>query len=197
MPDPVVVEISRGDVVESVHAVSLAVLGPDGTVVTTAGDVGRPVYGRSSLKPAQAVAVLETPGVVLTDAEVALAAGSHSGEPGHLEAVTTLLARHGLAPEALRCVPDLPLGADAERAYLAAGGQPAPLAMNCSGKHAAMLLTCVVNGWDIATYRDPHHPLQHAIADSFSTAAVIASSPNANKSDAAAETPARRFANRC
>ncbi|HEY2222770.1 asparaginase [Actinomycetospora sp.] len=155
---PVRVEVTRGDVVESVHAVSVVVLAPDGTVVTTAGEHDRPVYGRSSLKPAQAVAVLGTAGVELTDAEIALAAGSHSGEAGHLEAVTMLLARHGLAPEALRCVPDLPLGADAARAYLAAGRTPAPLAMNCSGKHAAML---VAAGGDPG-YLDPGHPLQQA-----------------------------------
>jgi L-asparaginase II len=156
--DPVVVELVRGEVVESVHAVSLVVLAPDGSVVTTAGDVDRPVYGRSALKPAQAVAVLATPGVVLGDAEVALAAASHSGEPGHLEAVTALLARHGLTPDALRCVPDLPLGADAAQAYLAAGHGPAPLAMNCSGKHAAMLVAARGD----PGYLDPGHPLQRA-----------------------------------
>ncbi|WP_331556941.1 asparaginase [Actinomycetospora sp.] len=155
--NPVVVEVVRGEVVESVHAVSLVVLAPDGSVVTTAGAVDRPVYGRSSLKPAQAVAVLEV-GADLTERETALAAGSHSGEPGHLAAVTALLARHGLGSEALRCVPDLPLGAGAARAWLAAGHGPAPLAMNCSGKHAAML---VAAGGDPG-YLDPDHPLQHA-----------------------------------
>ncbi|MCD2193398.1 asparaginase [Actinomycetospora endophytica] len=154
--EPVRVEMTRGDVVESVHAVSLVVLDPDGTPVTTAGEVDRPVYGRSSLKPAQAVAVLETAGADLTDAETALAAGSHSGERRHLEAVTALLARHDLTPDALRCVPDLPLGADAARAWLATGHGPEPLAMNCSGKHAAML---VATGGDPG-YLDPGHPLQ-------------------------------------
>ena len=152
------VELLRGEVVESVHAVSLVVLAPDGSVVRTAGDVERPVYGRSALKPAQAVAVLTTPGVDLADAEVALAAASHSGEPGHLEAVAALLARHGLTPEALRCVPDLPLGVDAARAYLAAGHAPTPLAMNCSGKHAAMLVAAHGD----PGYLDPRHPLQRA-----------------------------------
>ena len=152
------VELLRGEVVESVHAVSLVVLAPDGSVVRTAGDVERPVYGRSALKPAQAVAVLTTPGVDLTDAEVALAAASHSGEPGHLEAVAALLARHGLTPDALRCVPDLRLGVDAARAYLAAGRAPTPLAMNCSGKHAAMLVAAHGD----PGYLDPRHPLQRA-----------------------------------
>jgi L-asparaginase II len=102
--------------------------------------------------------VLTTPGVDLTDAEVALAGASHSGEPGHLEAVTALLARHGLTPAALRCVPDLPLGVDAAHAYLAAGGTPSPLAMNCSGKHAAMLVAAHGD----PGYLDPGHPLQRA-----------------------------------
>ncbi|WP_312030272.1 asparaginase [Actinomycetospora sp. TBRC 11914] len=169
----VVVEVTRGDVVESVHAVSLVVLAPDGSVVTTAGDVDRPVYGRSSLKPAQAVAVLEA-GADLTDTEIALAAGSHSGEPGHLDAVAALLARHGLAPDALRCVPDLPLDAAAAREYLAAGRSPTPLAMNCSGKHAAML---VAAGGDPA-YLDPAHPLQRACRDAVAALAgpVLAAS---------------------
>ena len=141
---------------------SLVVLAPDGSVITTAGDVGRAVYGRSALKPAQAVAVLEV-GAQLTDAEVALAAASHSGEPGHLEAVTALLARHGLTPGALRCVPDLPLGADAAHAYLAAGHAPTPLAMNCSGKHAAMLVAAHGD----PGYLDPGHPLQQACRDAL------------------------------
>jgi L-asparaginase II len=172
--DAVLVELVRGDVVESVHAVSLVVLSPDGSVLTTAGDVDRPVYGRSALKPAQAVAVLGRPGVALTDAEVALAAASHSGEPGHLAAVTALLARHGLTPDALRCVADLPLGVEAARAYLAAGHLPAPLAMNCSGKHAAMLVAAHGD----PGYLDPDHPLQSACRDALADLAgpVLAAS---------------------
>ncbi len=168
-----VVEVLRGDVVESVHAVSLVVLAPDGSVVTTAGDLDRPVYGRSSLKPAQTVAVLEA-GADLTVAETALASGSHSGEPCHLEAVTALLARHGLAPDALRCVPDDPLGAEAARAWIATGHGPEPLAMNCSGKHAAML---VAAGGD-PDYLDPSHPLQRACRDAVTELAgpVLAAS---------------------
>ncbi|GAA4853692.1 asparaginase [Actinomycetospora corticicola] len=148
---------TRGEVVESVHAVSVVVLRPDGTVLRTAGDPAAPVYGRSALKPAQAVAVLRA-GADLTDDEVALAAASHSGEPVHLAAVTALLGRHGLTPDDLRCVEDLPLGAAAMRAYLTAGHGPTRLAMNCSGKHAAML---VAAGGD-PDYLEPTHPLQQA-----------------------------------
>ncbi len=171
--DPVVVEMVRGDLVESAHAVSLVVLAPDGSVLTTAGAVDRPVYGRSSLKPAQAVAVLDA-GTDLTDAEVALAAASHSGEPAHLEAVATLLARHGLTPDALRCVPDLPLGIEAAHAYLAAGHLPTRLAMNCSGKHAAMLAATHGD----PDYLRPDHPMQRACRDALADLAgpVLATS---------------------
>ena len=165
MPGPVVVEVVRGGVVESVHAVSLVVLDPDGTPVRTAGDVGRAVYARSALKPAQTVAVLDR--VALTGAETALASGSHSGEPEHLAAVTALLARHGLGPDVLRCVPDLPLGPDAMRAFLAAGHTASPLAMNCSGKHAAMLAATDGD----PGYLDPAHPLQRACRDAVATLA--------------------------
>ncbi|WP_433801132.1 asparaginase [Actinomycetospora sp. CA-084318] len=148
---------TRGGIVESVHEVALVVLRPDGSEFLTTGDPDRPFYGRSSLKPAQTVAVLRS-GAGLTDDEVAVASASHSGEPVHLAAVTALLARHGLDQGALGCVPDLPLGTAAMRAYLAAGHGPTPLAMNCSGKHAAML---VAAGGD-PDYLDPAHPLQVA-----------------------------------
>ena len=169
MTGPWVVEVTRGDVVESVHRVTVVVLDPDGTVVTAAGDVERPVYGRSALKPAQTVAVLEhladahladTPGRgALTDAEVALASGSHSGEAVHLGLVRGLLARHGQPEDALQCPPDLPLGVDAARARMAAGGAAAPVTMNCSGKHAAML---AATGGDPG-YLRADHPLQRRV----------------------------------
>ncbi|MDL5154580.1 asparaginase [Actinomycetospora termitidis] len=170
---PWTVEVERGELVESVHAVSLVALDPDGHPFLTAGDPARAVYGRSALKPAQTVAALRA-GADLTDAEVALASASHSGEPIHLEAVTALLVRHGLTPDALRCVPDLPLGADAMHRYLAAGRTAAPLAMNCSGKHAAMLVATAGD----PDYLDPGHPLQQACRDALTELAgpVVAAS---------------------
>ena len=166
-----IVEVTRGGVVESVHPVS-TVVWRDG-VVDASGDVERAVYGRSALKPAQTVAVLEAgaepagfelagfepAGLELTDAEVAIASGSHSGEPGHLDAVAALLARHGLTADALRCPPDLPLGVDASHAFLAAGGAPSSIAMNCSGKHAAMLTAAGGS----PTYLDPDGLLQRRV----------------------------------
>lgn len=154
------VEVTRGDLVESAHRVTVVVLGPDGAEELRAGPVGAPMLARSALKPAQAVACVEL-GADLDDRELALATGSHSGEPGHLAVAAGLLARLGLGPDALGCPPGRPLGLAADRAW----GTRAPerLAMNCSGKHAAMLAACRAQGWPAEGYLDPAHPLQRHV----------------------------------
>lgn len=94
---------------------------------------------------------------------LALACASHSGEPFHLEGARRILAGAGLDESALQTPPDYPVDETEKLSYVAAGGGPVPVAMNCSGKHAAMLATCVANGWPTATYRDPDHPLQRRL----------------------------------
>jgi L-asparaginase II len=94
---------------------------------------------------------------------VALAAASHSGEPFHVAGVREILAGAGLAEDALRCPPGLPLDDRAQRQYLREGGQADRIHMNCSGKHAAMLATCAAAGWPTASYLEPAHPLQQQI----------------------------------
>ena len=160
--EPWVVEVTRGELVESEHRVALVVLEPDGTTALRAGAVDVPMLPRSALKPAQAVAVLEAlAGTTadLDDRELALAAGSHSGEPEHLALAAGLLARHGLDADALGCPPARPLGVAADHAW----GERAPerLAMNCSGKHAAMLAACVARG---LAARGPPRPRAPAAA---------------------------------
>jgi len=91
---------------------------------------------------------------------LALAAASHSGEDFHVAGVRQILAGAGLTEDALQCPPDWPLDEEARRAYILAGGSADRVHMNCSGKHAAMLATCVLNGWPTQTYTDPGHPLQ-------------------------------------
>lgn len=154
------VEVTRGDLVESEHRVSVVVLEPDGAVGVRAGGTDVPLLARSALKPAQAVACLEL-GADLDDREVALAAGSHSGEPGHLAVAAGMLARLGLGPDALGCPPGRPLGLAADRAW--GTRDPDRLAMNCSGKHAAMLAACRAQGWPEDGYLDPEHPLQRHV----------------------------------
>ncbi|MFE9247735.1 asparaginase [Streptomyces sp. NPDC007088] len=155
----VVAEVWRGDFLESVHHGTVLATAPDGSETLRIGDADAPMYPRSSNKPLQALGMLRA-GLGLDGELLALACASHSGEDIHLEGVRAILAGAGLGVGALRCTAALPIGEGALRAYLAGGGEPSPLTMNCSGKHAAMLATCVRNGWDTAGYLDPAHPLQ-------------------------------------
>ena len=107
-------------------------------------------------------------GLKLDGELLALAAASHSGEDFHVAGVLTILASAGLTEDDLQCPPDMPLDPAAYRTLAAAGGQPDRVHMNCSGKHAAMLATCVANGWPTRTYRDPDHPLQQEIKSAIS-----------------------------
>ena len=167
MPAPVVVaEIVRSGFVEGHHYGSVVALEADGRVAWSVGDVESPVLPRSCNKPLQAVGMLRA-GLDLDGELLALAAASHSGEAFHLEGARRILASAGLDESALQTPPDYPIDDQAREEYIRAGGERSPLAMNCSGKHAAMLATCVVNGWDTTTYLDPEHPLQVAIADTF------------------------------
>ena len=167
MPAPVVVaEIVRSGFVEGHHYGSVVALEADGRVAWSVGDVESPVLPRSCNKPLQAVGMLRA-GLDLDGELLALAAASHSGEAFHLEGARRILASAGLDESALQTPPDYPIDDQAREEYIRAGGVKSPLAMNCSGKHAAMLATCVVNGWDTATYLHPDHPLQVAIAETF------------------------------
>lgn len=151
--------VVRGDVVESVHVGHLVVLRPDGSVLLRVGDPDARIWPRSSVKPLQATAMLEA-GLDVDDERLALACASHSGTPAHLAVVRRTLAGAGLAEADLRNTPDLPLDAGAAFEWRAGGGAASSVTQNCSGKHAAMLATCVANGWDTATYLAAEHPLQ-------------------------------------
>jgi len=168
-----VAEVVRSGFVESVHHGSVVVLASDGSVQLAVGDLASPIFPRSSNKPIQAAAMVRA-GLPLDGELLALASASHSGEAFHLDGVRRILRSAGLDLDALQNTPDLPLD-DAERtAWLAAGKPKAALAQNCSGKHSAMLATCVAAGWDVATYRDPEHPLQQLMN---STLAELAGEP--------------------
>ncbi len=161
---PELAVIRRGGFVESRHHGTVAVLGPGGADLLTLGDAAAAILPRSAVKPLQALACL-TAGASLADEELAVAAGSHTGEDRHVEVVRRLLERAGLDPDALGCPPDWPEHEATRHALLRAGGGPERIRMNCSGKHAAMLLACAPNGWDVAGYLDPEHPLQRHVAD--------------------------------
>ncbi|MEU5436185.1 asparaginase [Streptomyces sp. NPDC020719] len=167
---PVLAEVVRSGFVEGHHRGSLVVLAADGSVELALGDPAAPVFPRSSNKPMQAAAVLRA-GLDLSGERLALAAASHSGEGFHLDLVRKMLTEHGLTPDDLQTPPDLPLDPAEAETYLAAGHVRDRLTMNCSGKHAAMLAACRLNGWDEATYLDPAHPLQRLVHDCVESAA--------------------------
>lgn len=152
------VEVTRGDLVECVHYGSFAVADAEGHLQLSGGDLTLPVYARSSLKPLQATAMVRA-GLDLTDDLLALSSASHSGAAIHRDGVERILSLHGLTTDALQNVTDYPMGPDRE-VWIREGKKKSRIAQGCSGKHAAMLATCVVNGWESETYLDPTHPLQ-------------------------------------
>ncbi|MBB5625090.1 L-asparaginase II [Sphaerisporangium krabiense] len=156
------VEIVRSGFVESVHRARAFALDAEGRPVVARGDVAAAASPRSSMKPMQALGMLRA-GLALEGELLALACASHAGEEFHVEGVAKILTGAGLDEGALRCPEDLPLDTQAAHQVIRAGGGPARVTMNCSGKHAAMLATCVVNGWRTEDYLHPAHPLQRAI----------------------------------
>jgi len=159
---PVVAHVIRSGFVESVHHGSVVALDADGSTLLAVGDVAGPIFPRSSSKPIQALAMLRA-GLDLDGELLAMAAASHSGERFHLDNVRRILAGAGLTEQDLQNTPDLPYDETERTEWIAAGRKATSLAQNCSGKHSAMLATCVAAGWDTATYRDPQHPLQQLI----------------------------------
>lgn len=159
---PVLAEVIRSGRVEGRHHGSLVVLNADGSTRLALGDVTTPMYPRSSNKPMQAAALLRA-GLKLEGPQLALAAASHSGEPFQLDLVRTMLAEHALDEEQLGTPQALPLDQQEAEGWLAAGRSRSRLAMNCSGKHAAMLAACTVRGWPLHSYLSPAHPLQREI----------------------------------
>jgi L-asparaginase II len=160
--DPVLVEVVRNGVLESVHHGRVAVTNPDGSLAASLGPVLAPIYPRSSSKPMQAVGMLRA-GLDVQGELLALVAASHSGEPFQLDGVRRILAAHDLDESVLQTPPDWPSDELAKEDVVRAGGRPTSIAMNCSGKHAGMLATTVRNGWPVESYRDPDHPTQLAI----------------------------------
>ena len=144
------------------HRGPVVALAADGQPLLAAGAVREPVFPRSSNKPLQAAAMVRC-GLDLDGKLLALAAASHSGEDFHVAGAREILAGAGLTVDALQCPPGLPMDEPSLHALIRRGGRPDRVHMNCSGKHAAMLATCVAAGWPTAAYRDPAHPLQAGI----------------------------------
>jgi L-asparaginase II len=160
--NPVVAEVVRSGFTESRHRGAVAGLAADGTQVISAGQTAVPFFPRSANKPLQATGMLRC-GLDLDGELLALASASHSGEDFHVDGVRKILSGAGLTEADLRCPPSWPIDPETARRLMTSGEDMSRIRMNCSGKHSAMLATCVVNGWDPAGYLAPGHPLQQAL----------------------------------
>ena len=155
--DALLAEYVRDGVVESTHRGYLLALNSDGSIHRQLGDADALVFPRSTIKSIQASAMVRA-GLDIEPRLLALVCASHAGTPMHQQGALAILAKAGLGEHSLKCVLDRPLDEELRRT-----AEPTRLAMNCSGKHAGMLATCVINGWPTDSYLDPTHPLQLAI----------------------------------
>jgi L-asparaginase II len=158
----VVAEVIRGGFLECRHYGLVVITAPDGNIEWSLGAVKEPMFPRSANKPLQLLGMLRS-GLRLDGELLALAAGSHSGERIHVDGVARMLASVGLDECALQTPRAYPFDGKARNAWVRAGKKRARITMNCSGKHAAMLMTCALNAWPIKNYRDPEHPVQRAV----------------------------------
>jgi L-asparaginase II len=160
------VNVTRGDLVESVHQVDACATDPRGNIVLAEGDITSPVFLRSSAKPfiaAAAIAAGVREAFDLDMREIAVMCASHNGQSFHVAAVASILRKIGLDVSALQCGTHLPYDEDSAKTLIRAGEAPSALYNNCSGKHAGILAMCKVTGADIGTYLDVHHPVQAEI----------------------------------
>ncbi len=162
----VLIEVTRGPIVESVHYGTIAVVGSEGDLLAWAGNPGTDAYYRSSSKPIQAVPLVESGAADhfgLTPREIAVICGSHGGEDIHVEAVMSILNKIGLEPDALACGVHAPYDKEAARILDQHKEHPNVLHNNCSGKHAGMLAFARFRGWPVGGYELARHPVQQAL----------------------------------
>jgi L-asparaginase II len=169
-----IVEVTRGDRVESRHRGSIAVVSPSGELLWSFGDPDEFIFIRSSAKPFQLAPFVASgrfdaydfpgPGEAL-----AVMSGSHSGEDRHVRTVQAILRAGGLTRDVLACGAAVPSDTETAERLIRDGEPPTPLRHNCSGKHAGMALHAKAAGWPIETYWQPAHPVQQLVLATIST----------------------------
>lgn len=177
MANPIICEVTRGGLVESMHRGAYVVVDAKGRIVSHAGDIERPVYARSSMKVMQALPLIESGAADALGFGVkalSLAAASHSGEPGHAALAAEMLQRAGLGEADLGCGPQWPDRIKDAVAVAATRGGPARIHNNCSGKHAGFLATAAHTKADVASYLDPDNPVQAGVKAAVEAVAGIA-----------------------
>ncbi len=171
--NPVLVEATRGNGIESTHRGAVAIVDADGGVVASLGDIERSIFPRSAVKVLQALPLIASGAadrLGLSDDELAIACASHTGEPSHVRTVAAMLAKAGLDADALECGAHWPSLDTAARGLAALGHTPTALHNNCSGKHAGfMCLACALHGGSglrnhVRGYVQAEHPLMREVA---------------------------------
>ncbi|MCP4923126.1 MAG: asparaginase, partial [bacterium] len=165
-PNPVLVENVRGDWVENHHRGAAIIMDQKGDVIAEWGDVEIPVYARSSIKPLQAIALLESGAIEkygITPEEIVLACASHTGEDVHVDSVAKWLGQLGINQDSLGCGAVRPSNRKAHKLLLCSNGAPTPLHNPCSGKHTGFLSVALAKGYSVKGYTDPAHPVQKYI----------------------------------
>jgi L-asparaginase II len=177
--NPILVNVMRGAAIESTHRGAVAVLDADGAIITSLGDIDRPIFPRSAVKILQALPLVASGAadrLGLGDDELALACASHNGEPLHAQTAAAMLAKAGLDPTALECGAHWPYLDTASRALAAQGREPTALNNNCSGKHAGFLcLACALHGGVnlrqyVSGYVQPEHPVMREVTAALQAA---------------------------
>jgi L-asparaginase II len=172
MTDPVLVEVLRGEIVESVHRGAVAVFDAEGKAVLEIGDTAKPVFPRSAVKAIQALPLVESGAADaygFGDKELALACASHGGEPAHVGLAASMLGRAGLNDSALECGAHWPNHFDSTLALARSGQSPSDLHNNCSGKHSGFICTCRHLGVDHRGYVAAGHRSQELVREAMET----------------------------
>jgi L-asparaginase II len=170
MSEPLIVEVTRGNMVESRHRAVVAIVASDGKIVESHGEIERRVFPRSAIKPIQSLGLVESGAADAfgcSSAEIAISAASHGGEPMHTRTVVAWLNRMGLDTGDLECGAHMPTHAASANELIRALQEPDNSHNNCSGKHTGMLAVCRHLGWSTKGYIDPAHPLQKRILATY------------------------------
>lgn len=168
----VLVHVTRGNQIESIHRGHIIVADSHGTPVYHVGDPDHTICLRSCGKPLQALPVITTGAADafnISPAELAVMSGSLSGQNFHVKAITSILEKIGLDASFLDCGVHRPSHRQTAWKLQQDGAQPSPLHNNCAGKHVAMLTLCVYHGWPLEQYISPEHPVQQLILDTVSS----------------------------
>ena len=166
MDNPALVDVTRGNLTESLHRGSLAIVDTAGKLVCGIGDVEARVFPRSAIKALQALPLVESgaaEALDLTDAELSLACASHNGEEVHANSARVMLMKAGLTEDALECGPQWPKRMEDAAKLILADEEPCGLHNNCSGKHAGFLGLAKVMGVETKGYVNPGHAVQREV----------------------------------